>query len=506
MSASSDTQRARTYGNWQRPRSPGILGLGSLGTILLFAGMIVIVLTVMIRGLLEGLIVTAVIAIVMLTVTVRDVHGKNLAERLGTRLGWGIAKKQKSHLYRSGPAGLTPWGTHQLPGLAASIRLGEHEDSYGRPFALLNHPSTNTYAVVLGIEPEGSALVDQETIDRQVAIWGLWLANLADEPDIEAAAVTIETAPDSGSRLRREVELNVDDDAPSFAKDMLREVVDTYPTGSSTIKGYITLTFRAAHRSGGKRRKPAEMGRELAARLPGLTASLQATGAGGAAPLSAQQLCEVIRVAYDPASAVLIDEARATGDIPELLWTDVGPSAAQAEWDGYRHDSGFSCTWAMTVAPRGNVQSSILGRLLAPHRDVARKRVTLLYRPIEPGRAAAMVEADVNAASFLAGSKSHRAGVPSARDAVALRSAQATAAEEAAGAGLLMFGMLVTATVTDDDDEADARAAVQNLGAASRIRLRPVYGSQDAAFAGALPLGLILGRHLQVPSEVRNKL
>ena len=127
---------------------------------------------------------------------------------------------------------------------------------------------------------------------------------------------------------------------------MLREVVDHYPAGSSTVKAYVAITFSAAQRSGSRKRAAEEMARELAARLPGLTGALQATGAGAAHPLSAQELCEAIRIAYDPAAAGLIDEAHAAGETPELSWPDVGPSAAQASWDGYRHDSAYSCTWA----------------------------------------------------------------------------------------------------------------------------------------------------------------
>jgi hypothetical protein len=236
--------------------------------------------------------------------------------------------------------------------------------------------------------------------------------------------------------------------------------------------------------------------------MAGFTAGLQATGAGAAHPLTAQELCETIRIAYDPAAAVLIDEARAVGDPPQPLWTEVGPSAAEVSWDGYRHDSAFSCTWAMTQAPRGTVQSGVLARLLAPHPDIARKRVTLLYRPIDPARAAAMVEADLRAAEFRQSSSSK----PAARDVLAVRAAAATASEEAAGAGLVDFGMLVTATVLDRSREPDARAAIDNLSAAARIRLRPVYGSQDSAFAAALPLGLVLTKHLRVPAEVRDRL
>ncbi|RCK70114.1 hypothetical protein DT076_07925 [Desertihabitans brevis] len=461
-----------------------------------------VVITVMVAGVLEAVIACAVLGVLLLAVTVKDAHGKNLLTRSSTRVGWWVNRSRGSNVYRSGPLGRALWGTYQLPGLAAPTRLSEHTDSYGRPFALLYTPATGSYSVVIGTEPDGAALVDQEQIDIWVADWGHWLANLGDEPGIEAASVTVETAPDSGTRLRREVSTQLDEDAPEFAKAMLRETVLRYPAGSSTVKAYVAVTFAAAARPGAKRRKPDEMGRELAARLPGLTAGLQATGAGAAHPLSAQELCEAIRIAYDPVAATLIDEAHAAGEVPELTWPDVGPSAAQASWNGYRHDSAYSCTWAMTAAPRGNVQSGVLARFLAPHRDIARKRVTLLYRPIDAARAAAMVEADLRAAEFRMTSTSK----PAARDTLAVRAAAATAGEEASGAGLVNFGLLVTATVSDLEKAADARAAIDNLGATARLRLRPVYGSQDSAFAAALPLGLVLPKHIKVPAELRDKL
>ncbi|GAA1358918.1 hypothetical protein GCM10009636_32200 [Arthrobacter koreensis] len=469
---------------------------------MLLGGLVLVVMMVMIRGLLEAVILAGILGVAMLAVLAKDSHGKNVLSRGGARLAWWTARSRGSNVYRSGPLGRALWGTYQLPGLAAPIRLSEHTDSYGRPFALLYTPATSSYSVVIGTEPDGAALVDQEQIDIWVADWGHWLANLGDEPGVEAASVTLETAPDSGTRLRREVALNLDDDAPAFAREMLAEVVGRYPSGSSTIKAFVSITFSASQRSGGKKRQAEEVGRELAARLPGLTAGLQATGAGAAHPLSAQELCEVIRVSYDPAAAVLIDEAHAAGETPDISWPDVGPSAAQGYWNGYRHDSAYSCTWAMTSAPRGNVQSGVLARLLAPHRDIARKRVTLLYRPLDAAKAAAIVEADLRSAEFRVTSTSK----PAARDTLAVRAAAATASEEASGAGLVQFGLLVTATVTDLTREADARAAVDNLAATARLRLRPVYGSQDSAFAAALPLGLVLPKHIKVPTELREKL
>ena len=492
----------RTYGNWRRPTSAGLLGLGSMGTNMLLVGLVLVVLVVMTAGLKEALILAGLLLVAVAVVLTKDRHGKSVLTRSAARVAWWRARAKGENLYRSGPLGHARWGTFQLPGIAAPTRLSEYTDSYGRPFALLQTPATGSYTVVIGTDPDGASLVDQDQVDAWVADWGHWLANLADEPGIEAAAVTIETAPDTGTRLRWEVAANLDPHAPAFAAAMLREVVDRYPAGSSTVKAYVAVTFSATTRSGGRRRSPEEMGRELAARLPGLTHALQATGAGATHPLTAQELCEMVRIAYDPAAATLIEDAHAEGESPELSWAEVGPTAAEATWEGYRHDSAYSMTWAMTSAPRGNVQSGVLARLLMPHRDIARKRVTLLYRPIDPARAAALVEADLRAAEF----RQTATSKPAARDMLAVRAAAATASEEASGAGLVNFGMLVTATVLDGQDGADARAAIDNLAAVARLRLRPVYGSQDSAFAAALPLGLVLTKHVKIPAEWREKL
>jgi hypothetical protein len=502
VSVVSGARSPRTYGNWRRPRSRGLWGLGSYGTTILFVGLAMVIVAVMAGGWQRGLVVAAVVGLLLLTILHKDVHGRSALVRASSRASWSWSRRSGSNLYRSGPLGRTGWGTYQLPGLAAPLRLSEHEDSYGRRFALIYCPRTLTYAVVIAAEPEGATLVDVDEIDARVADWGAWLASLGDEPGVVAAAVTIETAPDSGARLRREVNGRLDPAAPAFARAVLEEAMATYPAGSSTVKCYITVTFSAVSRVDGKKRKDEEMGRDLAARLPGLTASLETTGAGAARPLSAQRLCEVIRTAYDPDAASIIEQAHAEGEPIELRWTDIGPAAHQATWDGYRHDNAYSISWAMTEAPRGHVQSSVLNRLLAPHADIARKRVTLLYRPIEAGRAAAMVETDRDAAEFRV-KATHK---PTARDQLALSHANATAAEEAAGAGLVNFGIVVTATVTSPTRAPQARATVDNLSATARLRLRPAYGAQDSAFAACLPLGLVLPKHLRVPSEWQEKL
>src|SRR5699024_5862075 len=184
--------KARTYGNWRRPRSAGIGGLGTLGSVGLLVGLIAVVFAMMIGGLDAALIVLAIVALVLVAMVHRDAHGRNVIDRCAARVGWWLARSRGSHLYRSGPLGRSLWGTHQLPGILAPTRLSEHQDAYGRRFALLYTPRTATYSIVIGTEPDGAALVDMDQVDRWVARWGLWLANLGDEPGIAGASVTVE--------------------------------------------------------------------------------------------------------------------------------------------------------------------------------------------------------------------------------------------------------------------------------------------------------------------------
>ena len=501
--AAADSVRStpRTYGNWRQPASAGIAGLGMLGTGIMMGGLVVTLIATMAGGLPGAVISMTLVGITLLMLMTKDKHGQSSLQRLSTRIGWQRAKMAKHNIYRSGPLGRTAWGKFQLPGLSAASQLSEYQDSYGRPFALLFYPSTRHFTVVINAEPDGASLVDEDQVDNWVAHWGQWLASLGHEPGIVAASVTVESAPDTGIRLRREVTHNMQDGTPAIARAMLAEVIQTYPEGSALVSARVALTFKGTDRQG-KRRKEDDMGRELASRLPALTQSLNSTGAGAARPVTAQELCETVRIAYDPAAAVLIDEARSQGMSPELQWTDVGPAGAQSFWDKYRHDSAWSVTWQMSQAPRGEVFSSVLSQLVAPHPDIDRKRVTLLYRPLDAATSARMVEADKRNASFRATASAR----PSARSMAEARAADRTAMEEARGAGLVNFGMVVTGTVMSAEQLPDMIAAIDNLGATARVLLRPAYGSQDSAFVSALPLGIVMQSHLSVPAGIREAL
>jgi hypothetical protein len=493
------TAKTPTYGNWQLPKSPGLMGLDLMGSAVLIAAVLTTIFAIMLGGMLAGVaVVGSSLPLIALLIVKNPATQRNGLQRTFVRLAWWQTRSAGNNHYRSGPLGKARWGTHQLPGLLANTKLNEYLDGWNRPFAVLELPTHGHFSIVFQVEPEGSSLVDETQQHVWVDRFGHVLSNLADEPGLVACMITIETAPDTGTRLQDHVQARIDPDAPAFAQQVLRELADG-ASGGAEVKAWVAMTFDSSLH--GKRMGVDEFADELRPRLPGLGEQFHGSGVGGARPLSCQQCCELTRAAYDPAAAALIERNNLDGIGTPLLWSDVGPAAHEASWDSYRHDGAVSVTWSMTRAPLGEVHSNILKKLLEPHRSIPRKRVSLVYRLMDTGAAARTVEADKRNAGWNA----RNAKNPSEQVKAAMEKASKTAQEQTRGAALVDFSLLVTATVAGDDLEAQrhAEATVENLGATARLALRRVYGSQDSAFVGNLPLGVVLPEYLRVPRQVR---
>lgn len=494
-----DSTAPRWYGGWRLPKSPGIMGFDLLSSGVLVGALVLCIFTLMLAGFLPTIVVAAISGALLSLLIKKNAHHESGLQRLLVRLAWRQSRLASSNHYRSGPLGKSRWGTFQLPGLLANTRLHEYIDAWGRPFALLELPTRGHYSISFRVEPEGSSLVDQDQVNRWVGRYAAVLKQLGDEPGLIAAQITVETAPDSGSRLRRYVTGRIDTNAPEVSKAMLREVVDSYPAGSASVRIWVALTFSSSIH--GKRLTADEFAAAIKPRLRGLGEQFHGTGVGGARALTAQQLCELVRVAYNPSAATVIEEANLAGKPVPLRWSGVGPAGADAFWDCYTHDDALSITWAMTEAPRGVVRENILESLLQPNVEVPRKRVTMLYRILDPATAARTVDSDVASAQTAATATKR----PRASKVRELELAVSTAKEEASGATLADFGLMVTSTVDGNDHLAHqvARATIEALGQTARLSLRPLYGSQDSAFVGALPLGVALPEYMAVPREIR---
>ncbi|MCW7944318.1 membrane protein [Streptomyces hygroscopicus] len=496
---STEVAARPTYGNWRRPRRPGLGPFGLIGTFGVFGGLVLILL-VSLASLLAALAVALPLTLVLVPLTMRTQDGRNLYQLLALRIGWFRRKAKGSHTYVSGPLSQRPGGRFRPPGLLSRVTVSEGRDAYDRPFGVLHHRGRNLYTIVLGCEPDGGSLVDPDQVDVWVASWGEWLARLSHEPELRGASVVVETAPDPGTRLASEVLPRIRQDAPPAARAVMEEVVQRYPSASSEMHTYITLTYGIPQ---GQKRDQAEVITDLAIRIPGLLAGLVGAGGGSATPLSAERIAEVVRVAYDPAVSAEVLEARAQYGGTGLEWDDAGPAACVETVNAYHHDSGVSRTWLLTLAPRGTVRSNVLHGLLEDAPGTRRKRVALLYRPIDPATSARIVEADRRAAQFMATSGR---GMVQARAASEMQAAEQTAAEEAAGAGLVEFSLMLTVTVDSADQLSDANVTVRNLQAAARITLRPADRMQAAAFSCTLPVGVLPWQHTLIPHELQEAL
>lgn len=478
--------KPRTYGNWRRGAGAGLFGLGPAGTLAMFGVALLTVLMLAVSPL-AALVTVLLGAAVLVPLAVR-VNGRTGLQVIAARVAWWRGRSRRQHVYRSGVASPVT-GTHQLPGILARSQVYTVETGRSGTVGVVVVPQSRHYTVTLRCAPEGMDLVDQHLVDTRVAHLAGWLSALCREPGLVQAVVTVETTPDPGTALAAEVASTTVESAPDLAKQILQQVVTTYPAGAALVDTRVSLTYTTPPGRG--RLSHEDMCREVAARLPGLHAGLSAAGGGGVQPMTPQKLAAVLRAAYDP--AVALELARDPAAAPS--WEQAGPVAARESWDAYRHDSGVSRTWGMVEAPRGVTFSSTFARLTDPDPQLMRKRVTLVYRPYSPAEAARLVERDRRDARFNATKKARA----TARDLVDLGAAEQAAQEEAAGAGVVRFTLLVTATVADPGQLDDADRIIASRAAEARLTLRPMYGAQAAAFAAGLPAGVVLPTHATIP-------
>lgn len=502
MTASVETKE-RTYGGWRRPASPGIGPLKLFPSIALMGGLALTLLVSMVAGLWWAL-GFAFLALVGASPAVVPYHGRTLYAEWGKRLRWHRHQRRGRSLYRSGLAGVTPSGTRSLPGLLAKVQVWDATDAIGRDFALIEVPASRQWAVVLRVAAQGGALVDSETSDVWVAGWGEYLAMLGEEGGVVQAAAVVDTIPNAGALLRAHVATQVRDDSPEFAREVAFTAAEELHDGVSDTIGHVALTFSekglGIDRKGGEQ-TAAAVAEEVGRRLPGLSVALKDAGASEGSPLSVQGLSRRAREAFDPVAAIEFAETEAEGLPVHVEWIDAGPSAHEETWTHYRHDSGLSRTYEALQVPPGVVRDSLMERLTGPLASAPRKRTTILYRPVDAGDTAKIVDTDYKSALNRAG---RRKGIVHAHDSADVRSAEQATHEEADGAGVVSFSVMVTVTVTDDADFVRACTAVERAARRARLRLSPVRGAQGAAFAGALGIGLSLPDLSVLPAMARD--
>lgn len=484
--------------------SPGIGRFGLIGTVSGVSGIMLAFLFAQVAGLGPGLVVL-ILTIAGLLPLIYSREGRNGYAVLTAWLGFTWASRSGSNTYTPAllpsSTGLGIAGPTPVPGLLARSQLRSLNVALYGPVGLLR-TRANRWSVMLSCSVDGGQLIDPGMLNLWVSNWGAWLGSLPHEPQIVAATVTVEAAPETGTALVNECQRMRSPKAPPLAAAFLDEVASRWPSACSAIRTWVTLTWSTA-RPGQSPASAEQMETLIAGRIPFLCGSLAATGAGAVTPMTAEQVVARARIAYDPAAAPLFDELQAQGVDHGLTWAEAGPMSLREYRDHLVHDSGVSVTYRMTSSPISLTVAQVLAPLLNAHPDLLRKRVTLIFRHHGAAEAARVADSDLRTAANRAG---ERRGEMRATAAAALLDARQAAAEQAAGAGLTRISALVTVTAADLGALPAAKAVVEQLAQRAQLQIRVATNTQSAAFTCALGLGVLPTDVTFIPSVVRENL
>ncbi|WP_369068731.1 SCO6880 family protein [Kineococcus terrestris] len=485
-SAARDAGTFRTYGGWRRTRGIGLFGLGATATVVVVVAALV-PLVALGTSPRTGLLLCVPSAVVV-ALTCARVDGTPVLHALQRRAQWAWASWRGYTSLRGGVLVEHPCAW-QLPGALAPTKLLSCEDGRGGRFGLVHDTRSGNLTATLRCAATSTWLVDGADADGWVANWHAWLASRGFDPMVQWVAVTVDTAPEPGSTLARNVAQRLDPHAPPDTLDLLHQLVETSPAASADVETRVSITFAPA-RAGVQLRDAADAAAEVSRALAGMEAALAECGVTVLGRARADELAGAVRVAFDPASRGDVESAldRDDGRGESLTWEAAGPVAAEEAWDHYRHDSGTSVSWAWHEAPRQQVTSNVLVRLMSPSRYP--KRVTMLYRPMSAGAAARLLEDQVNAAAFREAYRRTQGRDATARDQADQERAVSAAREEALGAGVVLMSLYTTITVTDPADLSAAVADLESRADQSKVRVRRLYGAQAVGFATTLPAGI----------------
>jgi hypothetical protein len=465
----------------------GLFGAGP-GVTVAVLGCVLLPLLIASRDLKSGAIAAIPCCLLAATLLVK-VDGVSLGRVVHRRAAWFSGSRRGKASHRAATVMDHP-DAWTLPGVLEPTRLLTAQDGRGGTFGVVWNRRNGHLTATLRCAASSTWLVDGEAADGWVSNWHGWLASLGYLPSVRSVAVTVDTAPEPGARLQEAVLPRIDRSAPADTQQLVRTLVALSPGAAADIETRVSVTFDPG-RSANRVQDLADHLAEVSRQLTGLESALATCGVTVLGRMGAPRLAAQMRIAFDPAARGDVERTmgggEGGGDL--LTWGSSGPMASEEAWDRYQHDSGTSVSWSWHEAPRQQVTSGVLTRLVSPGRFA--KRVTMVYRPLSAGDAARILENEVNAAAFRDAYRRAQGREETAREAADRARAQRAAAEEAQGAGVVLMSLYVTATVTDPDELDGAVADVEARADQSKIRLRRLYGSQAAGFATTLPAGFV---------------
>lgn len=468
-----------TYGNWSTRESTGHWGLDAKATYAII-GLAAIAMAIMrfTQSILAGCLVAAIGLTIVAGGAVR-VQGLSFYDRLSDSLRFTASRAFGENKYRAGP--LSPLGGAPLPGYGAHVELHSYMTVEGLEVGLLVDPKQRTVTVIWRVDPIGEENIDSDDRDRMVAFWGVWQRDLGQYGDIAFATATVDGYPSTGLRQLIAMESALHDDAPIDAANDIREVEEELPADSYDAQYRVAVSF---YYTGDWKDRIVEIAR----RFHPITADLHACDMD-CRILRSDEITELVRRSYDPATQVDFDDLRAHAMPHGLDWSNVGPIAANEHRLDYEHETATSASYVVWEWPKDGVSDYILHPLLEVNPRIPRKRVTLLYRPETAPNARSIVENQERDA--MRASQRLKRGIHDVDALNRLDAVTQSREEVSRGAGWIAQALIVTVTTTAETDTATVDSIVSDLATQCSLRVRPAAWHQASTFQFGLGIGLM---------------
>lgn len=485
------------FGNWLEPAAPGLFGL-NMGALAVSAGGLILTLISIVRGAFLLASVVAIVVVLLVVLGLVRFGGTTISTKAFERVSLARRRARGETFYVTGALSTLPAAdVERLPGALVNVDTLSGEDGLGRPYSLLHHSKAGQIAAVFGCSPDGSAMEEQSVVNTQVAHFGAWIASLSDEKALSGATVVVDSASESSAGACAAIRDSVVSTAPDFAKAVVDDATDTLPARTSTVNVYTSLVWDAdALGADGSDLTPAVA--EIASRLPGQSELLAAAGAGDARPLVESELSQIARLSYQPGRDQEMGLDALGGLASTQDWAHAGPDFFDdSHGRVVYHDGVASMTAMMTIPPGSHITAKSFDSIFGPNPKFLRKRVAVLYRPVDPGGAAKKVDRLVKTADWTMSTRKGRAtSFDKHRKAVAEKAEE----ELSTGARLSMFSLMVTVTfAADDRSYREAAGEVKSMLDRVLMPYRFVEHAGSAAFHVTLPFGVLPWKYTAKP-------
>jgi hypothetical protein len=472
------------YGGFREVRGYGLGRLGTLetGVVAVVVGGLAFSTAISLWAALYGLVIA--VPVVAISVVPIGASRRTVAAHTAWWMRAWSGRRSGTDAWVADVFEEVPRGEN-LPGVLAPLVPLDVEDGRGGTQCLIWNRRTGVLSAILMVSPTGMTLSDQGDANSWVAAYGDWLADLGFSPIINSVAFTTESSPSGGVDQRSYVLGRITPTAPRVARQIMESVAAQTRSTTADVVCRVTINFDLAH-AAPVPKSLAEGCTEVVRWMPRCESALEAAGITVTGRASTAQVIRLLRRAFDP--AITAWSGHDDMAVEDLSWRDAGPIRTEPNFDVYRHDSGFSVTWAFAEPPAGVVRQHILLPLVTPGRYI--RRFSLVYRPYRAGEAGRIVEREIQAGTLRRAWNQKTKKDETQREYDDRVRARRAAQEESLGAGLGRFTMYVTTTTRNESTLAAACADVEQRYGAAKLRFRRARGAQASAFAAGLGVGI----------------